>query len=187
MRQITPRQLPFMIATILIGTVIVLQSMGRLVWCQCGSPVPWSWEIWSMHNSQHLLDPYFFSHVLHGVIFFAVLFLWRKQISANARFFLAFVVEAGWEILENSPFIIERYRAATMSLDYFGDSMANSMFDILACMLGYWFAASVRWYWSVALFAVFEFAMLVSIRDCLILNVIMLVSPIEAIKQWQMG
>ncbi len=164
---------------------LVLWQMGRSWWCSCGSPVPWSWDIWSSHNSQHLLDPYFFTHVLHGVLFFGGLHFLMPRWSNNSRFLLAVIVEACWEILENSPIIIERYRAATISLDYFGDSILNSISDIAACALGYWLASSVRWWWSVIFVAVVEVMLLLTIRDCLTLNVIMLVHPIEAIKQWQ--
>ncbi len=173
--------------TAFVMTVLILRLIGRTWWCSCGSPVPWSWEIWSSHNSQHLIDPYTFTHALHGLVFFAALRFLPSKIASHSRFLIALTVECAWEILENSPMIIERYREATISLDYYGDSIANSLFDIVACMAGYLFASKVRWWWSLALFAVIEVILLMTIRDCLILNVVMLVWPIEAIKQWQGG
>ena len=164
---------------------VILRSMGRQWWCNCGDYVPWSWTIHSSHNSQHLIDPYFFTHVLHGVIFFGILKALLPRLDAGPRFLIAVIIESAWEILENSPLIIERYRAATISLDYYGDSIANSICDVLACALGYWIAGRIGWRWSIVLFVVVELALMVTIRDCLTLNVLMLVFPIEAIKQWQ--
>ncbi|TWU60579.1 hypothetical protein Poly51_08570 [Rubripirellula tenax] len=164
--------------------VTILRAMRRTWWCACGRPVPWAWDIWTSHASQHLIDPYFFSHVLHGLIFFAALNLLTK-VPTHVKWILATVIEAGWEILENSPIIINRYREGTISLDYFGDSIANSIFDVIACLLGYAFASRVRPLTAIAFFLVVELVLLVTIRDCLTLNVIMLVSPVEAIKEWQ--
>ncbi len=168
-------------------TAVTLKLMGRIGWCSCGRLDPTSWDIWSAHNSQHLIDPYTFSHVLHGVIFYWALSLVPDRFIGHRRFLAAVTIEACWELLENSPIIIDRYRAATISLDYYGDSIANSFFDIVACGLGYWFARSVRWHWSVAAFAATEVAMLLTIRDSLGLNVLMLLSPIDGIREWQAG
>jgi hypothetical protein len=162
-----------------------LYGLGRRWWCECGRWNPTSWDIWSSHNSQHFIDPYFFSHVLHGVLFFWFLRWTCRRFSDSQRLFLAFVMEAIWEILENSPFIIDRYREATISLDYVGDSIANSWFDVIACLIGYIYASKLRWPWSVALFIAIEVSLLLTIRDCLILNVVMLVYPIAAIKKFQ--
>jgi predicted MFS family arabinose efflux permease len=164
---------------------VVLRAMGRQWWCACGGYVPWSWTVHSSHNSQHLIDPYFFTHVLHGVIFFGVLKALLPRLDAGLRFLLAVIIESAWEILENSPLIIERYRAATISLNYYGDSIANSICDILACVLGYWLASRIGWRWSILFFIAVELVLMVTIRDSLSLNVLMLVYPIEAIKQWQ--
>lgn len=180
------RKKAVLIYVALFGAMVtLLRSMGRQWWCHCGQLTPWSWDIWSSHNSQHLIDPYFFTHVLHGVIFFWCLRPLASRLSPTTRFRIALLIEAGWEILENSPVIIDRYRAATISLDYFGDSIANSVFDLIACGLGYLIASSLRWYWSLLLFAIVELTLLFTIRDTLILNVIMLVYPIEAMKTWQ--
>lgn len=181
------------VTLIVLMMVGLLSAMGRQWWCTCGEVVPWSWDIWTEHNSQHLLDPYFFSHVLHGVIFFwALLWIarWSKQrgipISPQVRLLLAIAMEAIWEIFENSPLIINRYREATMALGYTGDSIANSIFDVLACAIGYFLASKLNWKVSVLILIVFELGMLLTIRDSLFLNIIMLIYPIDAIKQWQM-
>ncbi|MEM8668549.1 MAG: DUF2585 family protein [Planctomycetota bacterium] len=168
-------------------TAITLGSMGRIWWCACGSLNLASWDIWSTHNSQHLIDPYTFSHVLHGVIFYWLLQLVPDRYIGHRRFLVAITIEACWELLENSPIIIDRYRAATISLDYYGDSIANSFFDIIACGLGYWFARSFRWTWSVSAIVATEIVMLITIRDSLVLNVVMLLTPIDAIREWQAG
>ncbi|HIK91160.1 MAG TPA: DUF2585 family protein, partial [Planctomycetes bacterium] len=121
----------FVFAAILLITAVVLHLSGRVFWCQCGTCVPWSWDIWSQHNSQHLVDPYFFTHVLHGIALYGLLHWLWKSAPVSKRFWASILLEAGWEILENSPLIIERYREATISLDYYGDSIANSLFDIV--------------------------------------------------------
>jgi hypothetical protein len=169
------------------AAVVVLRSMGQTWWCDCGQPVPWSLVVHSSHNSQHFIDPYTFTHVLHGLIFFALLKRVMPTAANSTRFLIAVLIESGWEILENSPWIIERYRATTISLNYYGDSIANSIFDIVACASGYWLAGRLGWRLSLLFFVIVELALLIAIRDCLTLNVIMLLHPSEAIKQWQMG
>ncbi len=172
---------------IVVATVAILWLMGQPWWCKCGSWIPWSWDIWSSHNSQHLLDPYTASHVLHGVIFCGLLYWLPRSVSGSSRFLAALVVEGGWEILENSPVIIERYRESTMAQDYSGDSILNSVFDILACGAGYVVALRLGAVKSVAFSLASELILVFWIRDCLTLNVLMLVCPIDAIKEWQMG
>ncbi|QDV85097.1 hypothetical protein TBK1r_40510 [Stieleria magnilauensis] len=185
----TPRARPLGLDVVMIAILMAaaLWMLGRTPWCQCGEYSPWSWDINSQHNSQHLIDPYFFTHVLHGVLFFAALWPLRHRLSDGIRLKLAVVFEAAWEILENTPLIIERYRATTISLDYYGDSIANSVFDLLACITGYAIASRLRWTYSLALLIVVEVVLLATIRDSLLLNVIMLVWPSDAILQWQSG
>ena len=170
-----------------VAMVTTLFLMGRNAWCRCGGLSVWSWDIWSLHNSQHLVDPYFFSHVLHGVLFCGLLYWLPRAVGPWWKFSIAVALECGWEILENSPIIIERYRAATIAQDYYGDSVANSICDLLACAIGYGIATIAGRRKSVALVAVTELLMTLVIRDCLTLNIIMLVYPLEAIKQWQLG
>ncbi len=174
------------IAAVTIVTAGVLLAMGRTPWCGCGSPVPWSWVVMSRHNSQHLLDPYTFTHMLHGVAFFAALRLLPAKVSVGWRAVMAAALEGAWEILENTEMVIARYRAETVSLDYVGDSVANSVADIAACLLGFWIASRLPWRWSLGLFVAVEIVLLLWIKDSLIVNVIMLIHPVEAIKRWQM-
>lgn len=172
---------------ILAATSLVLAAMGRHFWCECGGLEPFSWDIWSQHNSQHLIDPYSFTHVLHGILFYALLgWLW-KSLSIEYRFSVAILLESSWEILENTPMVIERYRSVTISLDYYGDSIANSIMDVIACAIGFAIACRFRPRVSVAVFVATELILLITIRDCLTLNVVMLLWPLEAIKTWQMG
>src|SRR5205085_5450761 len=112
-------------------------SIGRRPWGISGIPGLWSGSIWSEHNSQYFLDAYTFTHVLHGVMFYALLSIAFRNLPVISRLVIATGLEAGWEVLENTSFIIERYRAETISLNYFGDSIVNSMGDILACIAGF--------------------------------------------------
>jgi hypothetical protein len=130
------------IAAVLVLTVLLLRLEGRLWWCACRTPTPFSVSVHSSHNSQHLLDPYSFSHLLHGVIFFWVLYLLFPRVQFGWRLLIALVIEAGWEVMENSPLIIARYRAATASLGYSGDTIVNSTGDVLSCALGFFLASS---------------------------------------------
>ena len=170
-----------------MAMAIVLYLMGQPLWCSCGSWRPWSWDIWSSHNSQHLVDPYFFTHLLHGVVLCGILYWLPRSVPETTRFLIAVVLEAGWEILENSPTIIERYRAATIFKDYFGDSIMNSAGDLIACIVGYLLARRLGFCNSIVFFLLIEWILLLTIRDSLLLNVLMLVWPVEAIKWWQMG
>jgi hypothetical protein len=166
---------------------IVLIAMGQPLWCKAGDLSPWSWDIWTTHNSQHLVDPYAFTHVLHGILEFWLIGLAFYFLPLGWRFALAILIESIWEVAENSPAIIERYRTVTLSLDYFGDSVANSLADIVACALGFWIAFKIGFVRSLLLFLATEAILIAWIRDSLILNIIMLLYPIEAIKAWQMG
>jgi hypothetical protein len=168
-------------------TAAVLAGMGRVGWCACASWVPWSFDTWSLHNSQHILDPYTFSHVLHGVVFYGLIHVTTRGALGRWGLAVAALLEAAWEVLENSPIIIERYRENTISLDYTGDSIANSVADILFCCSGYLAAMVVPVWASWAGFALTELVLLLWIRDSLLLNVIMLVYPLEVLKTWQAG
>src|SRR5688500_9978453 len=107
---------PFAIAaTVIPLSGLVLFLMGRSIWCACGSPVPWAFDVWSRHNSQHLIDPYTLTHVLHGVVFYGLLWLPFRRLAAEWRFAMAVVLEAAWEIFENTDLVIDRYRAVTAS------------------------------------------------------------------------
>ena len=168
-------------------TSLLLYLAGREIWCPAGDLLPWSFDIWSQHNSQHLLDWYTPSHISHGLLFALLL---RRVLPGRVLVYglsLAVLLEASWELLENSDFIINRYREATIAFDYFGDSILNSLSDVLWCMLGYRIAIALPAWKVLSIFLAFELITLVWIRDNLTLNVIMLIWPIEAIKTWQMG
>lgn len=172
------------VVIITIAFLIVLYLMGRIPYCECGLKF-WTVSAWSTETSQNFGDPYSFSHILHGIIFFGFLYLLRKKISLRIRFLIASLIEIAWEIFENTPFIINRYRTATASLDYFGDSIWNSFGDLLFCMLGFWIAMKLPWKWTVAIVVLIELIMLWLIKDNLTLNILMLIYPIDAIKAWQ--
>jgi hypothetical protein len=181
-------------AWIVLGVVIVLAltaavefSMGRLPFGPDGKFGWWEGNIWSNEQSQRFADPYSFCHIEHGLMFYALLWLLMRKIPVRYRFMIAVILEACWEVLENSPLIINRYRAVTISLGYVGDSVTNSLSDILMMSLGFLLAMRARIRTSVALVIVIEVGMLLWLRDNLLLNMIMLVRPIEAIKTWQMN
>lgn len=176
------------LAALLIVTAAALHFMGQPWWCVRGDLAPWTSAVNSAHNSQHLADPYTLTHVLHGFGFYFILWAVAGRWLGQAdRFTVAMVVEAAWELFENTDFVIERYREATISLDYFGDSIINSLGDVVACAAGYLFAMAAPAWASVAGFAGVELLLALWIRDGLLLNILMLVWPIDAIKNWQMG
>ena len=171
-------------ALVLAAAAAILAAMGQPWWCRAGDLSLGSWDVWSRHNSQHLLDPYTFTHVLHGVALYGVgwVLLGRYDASPATRAWLAFGFETAWEILENTDAMIQRYRTVTISLDYHGDSVVNSIGDVLACMAGY-LGASVLPVWVSAVgFFVIDGLLLLWIRDSLALNVLMLVHPIDAVR-----
>lgn len=170
-----------------VVAIAVLAFMGRVWWCKEGDLSPWSWNIWSTHNSQHLIDPYSFTHVLHGVLEFWLIGLVFYKLPLAWRFVIAILIESTWEVVENTNTVIQHYRTVTMSLDYYGDSILNSIADIACCGLGFWIAYKIRFWWSLALFLATELLLVFAIRDSLLINILMLLYPIEAIKQWQVG
>lgn len=170
-----------------VVAVLYVRWLGRVWWCACGQWHPVSLNVNSMHNSQHLLDAYSLSHVLHGILFFGLLWPLRGRINLGWRFAIAAAIEIGWEMLENSPIVIDRYRTATIALGYTGDSIVNTLGDIVSFLAGFWIARNVGLWWSVAVFMAVELAMLWWMRDNLTLNVLMLLWPIDAIRRWQSG
>jgi len=161
-------------------------AMGRPFFGPVGFGI-WVWDIWSAANSQYLVDPYSFSHLVHGFLFFAILNPLARKLSLERRLLIAVALEAGWELLENSPIIINRYRQATISLGYEGDSIINSMSDIAMMTLGFLAASRLRVWQSVVAVLTMELGCLLLFRDNLTLNIIMLIAPIDAIKSWQMA
>ena len=147
----------------------------------------WEGNIWSSGCSQRLADAYSFSHLVHGFLFYAVLWVVARKLPIRARLLMAVLLEAGWELLENSPIIINRYRQVTIALGYDGDSILNSLSDILMMTLGFTFAWRFRPWISVMVVLLLEVGCALWVRDNLTLNILMLLHPVEAIKTWQMG
>jgi len=147
----------------------------------------WDGDIWSSENSQRFADPYSFSHLVHGILFYGFLWLVARKLPVRYRLLIALAVEAGWELLENSPLIINRYREATIALGYTGDSVFNSLSDVLMMAIGFLFAARARTWISVAAIIAMEVGCALWVRDNLTLNIIMLIHPFDAIKAWQMA
>jgi hypothetical protein len=189
----TDRTTPNRLTPILITLGIILLTAAYLLWigrepiCKCGFVKLWHGEVVSAENSQHLSDWYTPSHIIHGFLFFGALWLFARRVSLGWRLAIATLVECAWEIVENSDAVIERYRTVTISLDYYGDSVINTVFDVFAMILGFWMAAKLPVWATVALILLFEGATMWIIRDGLALNVLMLLWPLDSIAQWQAG
>lgn len=187
--RISPKQYMLIAISMIAVFAAILYFMGQVIICKCGYIKLWHGVTFSSENSQHLTDWYTFSHIIHGLIFYWIARKIGKRFSwpVGLAFLLALFAEISWEIFENTDFIINRYREVTISLDYYGDSIINSVFDVLAMVFGFILARRLPVWVSILLIILMEVFVGYYIRDNLTLNIIMLVYPLEAIKAWQAG
>ncbi len=178
------------LVAIFVAAALLLRLQGRLWICACGHVQLWSGNICSSDNSQHLFDPFSFTHVLHGFLFFWLVALLVKFVMKSLRpawqLVLAVSIEAVWEVFENTEFIIDRYRSETAALGYNGDTVINSSGDILCCLVGFVVARRLGWQRGLILFVVVELILIFWIKDSLLLEILMLIRPIDAVRAWQL-
>jgi hypothetical protein len=181
-------RLPHLLTAAIVALAAVwLWQVGRVPICDCGYVKLWHGQTMSSENSQHLTDWYTPSHVMHGLLFYGLLHLIARRLSFAWRLTIAILIESAWEIVENSEAVIERYRSVTISLDYYGDSVINSVADIAAMIAGFFLARILPVWASAAIILFFEALTTFLIRDGLALNILMLLWPLEAVKAWQAG
>ena len=181
-------ELPWLaVAAVLVVTAFVMRLEGRLWFCTCGRLLPWVGDAWSADTSQHLFDPYSFTHVLHGFAFCGLLALLLPRVGWRWRLGLAVALEAAWEVIENTDFVINRYRETTAALGYTGDTVVNSLGDVAACALGVLLARRLGALKTLLVFALTEVVLLLWIRDSLLLNILLLVYPSKSLREWQAG
>ena len=178
---------PAIATTAFLAAVIVLLHVeGRSFICNCGRYAFWIGDTCSSSTSQHLFDPYSFTHVLHGFLFFWLLSLWSNRIGPTWQFSLAVLLEGVWEVFENTRFVIEKYRTETAALGYQGDTIANSLGAVACAMVGFLVARQLGVRRSLVVFVLIEVVLILWIHDSLLLQIVMLVRPVEGIKLWQM-
>jgi hypothetical protein len=187
LQPLPPRLAIILPIAVVAAGALALAAMRHPWICTCGTVKLWYSGLNTSQDSQHLTDWYSWTHIEHGLLFYFALWLVARRMPLSWRFLLATGVEVSWEIVENSPWIIDRYRTETISLNYFGDSIVNSVGDVLSMMLGFLMAVRLPTWFGVAFVVAVEVALAVLIHDNLTLNVIMLLFPIEALRQWQAG
>jgi hypothetical protein len=174
-------------ALVVALSATLLVAMGRLPTYRHGPVRLWSGDVQSDQNSQQLADPYTLTHVTHGVLLFGLVGLAWRSAPTGTRVVLALALECAWEVFENTDMVIQRYRATTVSLGYYGDSVLNSVGDVLAAALGCTLAAWLPGRWLALGVVMLEGILAVWIRDNLTLNILMLLRPIDAVRRWQLG
>ena len=175
------------VAGVLAAAAFALRWQGRLWLCSCGRFRPWLGDAWSPETSQQLFDPYSFTHVLHGFALCGLFALLLARAGWRWRLAAAVAAEALWEVFENTEFVINRYRETTAALGYNGDTVVNSLGDVIACAAGFLLARRLGALKSLLVFALTEVVLLFWIRDSLLLNILLLVYPSEKLKAWQAG
>jgi hypothetical protein len=171
---------------ILLALIVLLRVEGRTFICSCGQFVIWIGDSCSSNTSQQLLDPYSLTHILHGFLFFWLIALLFKRLPGAWQFCLALLLESAWEVFENTSFVINKYRTETAALGYAGDTVINSLGDLSCALLGFVVARQLGLRRSLIVFVAVEVILILWIHDSLLLQILMLVRPVEAIKLWQM-
>ena len=174
------------IGLVLLLVVVLLRAEGRMFICTCGHFAIWTSDTCSSNTSQQLLDPYSFTHVLHGFLFFWLIALLFRRMNSSWQICLALLLEGAWKLFENTRFVIDKYRTETAALGYTGDTIVNSLGDLMCALVGFTIARQLGLRRSLIVFVVVEVVLIVWIRDSLLLQILMLVRPVEAIKLWQM-
>jgi len=174
------------VGLVLLAMVVLLRAQGRSFLCACGQFVVWIGESCSSDTSQQLLDPYSFTHVLHGFLFFWLIALLFRRMPRGWEFLPALLLESAWEVFENTSFVINKYRTETAALGYQGDTIVNSLGDLACAMAGFLVAQRLGLPRSLIVFVLVEVVLVLWIHDSLVLQILMLVRPVEAIKLWQM-
>ena len=183
----TARRTAIAALLIIVAAAAIELAIGGHPICTCGTVDLWVGARDSPKTSQMLADWYSFSHIVHGLLFYALLWLVARRAPIQWRFIAAVVIECTWEVIENTPLVIDRYRATTAALGYSGDSTINSISDMAMMCLGFLMARRLPVWASIALLILLELIPLFAIRDNLALNILMLLAPNAAVQAWQGG
>ena len=173
-------------ALVLLLMIVLLHAQGRMFFCGCGYFKVWTSDTCSSNNSQQLFDPYSFTHVLHGILFFWLIALLFARLTKTWQFWLALLLESAWEVFENTSFVINKYRTETAALGYQGDTVVNSLGDLACALVGFLVARQIGFRRSLILFLLIELILILWIHDSLLLQMLMLLRPVDSIKAWQM-